>query len=136
MRMDLSAWKWWKIDAAGAAVCVALALLVYFGGIRRLSQDHAAFAAEQPRRAGEGRCDRDDPPCLIHRSPPVVVYVRGGLRHSAAGRRERQAASRGLCTTIPRDHRLRDAVWSNILPRDKLQRCSPAAGGRAKHGFV
>ena len=54
-RIDLRAWKLWRIDAAGAAACLVFTLLVYFAGIRPVLGKRAHAADNRVRLNAQRR---------------------------------------------------------------------------------
>ena len=47
MKMGLTRWRLWRVDAAGVAACLALTLGLVLGGLRPVSRRHEEFAAQQ-----------------------------------------------------------------------------------------
>jgi len=59
MSTNMTRWKFWRIDAAGAAVCLALSLALYLGGIRPLIRNHDDFV-DQKAQLDEQRTRLDE----------------------------------------------------------------------------
>jgi Tfp pilus assembly protein PilO len=53
VKFDLTKWRWWRIDAVGAAACAVLTLGLVMGGLRPMARRHEERVARQRQSADE-----------------------------------------------------------------------------------